>query len=100
MENWIVATNNRLNAYRWVSNFGEWHGTSGLRVVYFSSLIMSYLFPVQILTSTVGNVTSYCYQSVKNVVRTVFNVTVDALLVFSLLVVCYSLATLTAAIES
>ncbi|XP_062552805.1 uncharacterized protein LOC134217962 isoform X10 [Armigeres subalbatus] len=55
---------------------------------------------VQILTSTVGNVTSYCYQSVKNVVRTVFNVTVDALLVFSLLVVCYSLATFTAAIES
>nr|XP_019538913.2 glycogenin-2 isoform X18 [Aedes albopictus] len=51
---------------------------------------------VQVLTST----TSCCYNAVKSVVRTTFNVAVDALTVFSLLVVCYGLATFTPSIES
>ncbi|XP_065084601.1 mucin-2 isoform X9 [Ochlerotatus camptorhynchus] len=55
---------------------------------------------VQILTSTASSVSSFCFNAVKNVVQTTFNVTVDAMLVFSFFVVCYSLATASSFIES
>ncbi|XP_021695693.1 proteoglycan 4 isoform X18 [Aedes aegypti] len=55
---------------------------------------------VQILASTVSSAASYCSRAVKSVVRTTFTVAVDAMMVFSLLVVCFSLATFTPSIES